>query len=608
MKLAALLLVSAYVLTAQQVQRAEHQGIAVELEVKSLDAAAGTALATIRLTDAATGTPLKGLKPRVWLAKRRNEAVASESTCDDKIRAFTSGPLPSRPDADLNGYLIATLNHDSTVTFINPQFPSNNKMQAAVELKARGFDWVYAPTIEKIFISMPGASAIAQIDTISLKHVGDIALEPGSKPGRIALAPDGESIWVSLDGATKVAVIDGHAGKLRQYVDTGDGLHAFAFAAADSRAFITNSVSNTVTVAETNELRAIATVPVDTTPVAVTWASVARAAYVASLNGEHITAIDFDSNAVRARIPVGRGVVAIAADPTGRYIVAANQIASRVLVIDSATHTITASVATPEEPDQIAFTDRYVYLRSLNSDQFTLLKLSELRAGKAAPIQVQAGAKPSNDPAIVSAAPVIAATPDGDSVIVANGPEANLYLYAEGAMAPGGIFSNYNRKPLGLLLLDRSLRPLPNGAYAAPLRISSGGRYDVPVLLDQPRVKQCFTVTLPNPVTVTSRPHRQLHVVAASRMASGRAVVSFEITDAAKGAPATGLDVLQLLAFEPPGRWQQRQQLSEVKTGVYEASQDLPHAGSFVFQLLTLDPALSLDARPIRLTVPKGSK
>ncbi len=42
-----------------------------------------------------------------------------------------------------------------------------------------------------------------------------------------------------------------------------------------------------------------------------------------------------------------------------------------------------------------------------------------------------------------------------------------------------------------------------------------------------------------------------------------------------------GLGDVQVLVFEPPGVWQQRQWAKEVGGGVYEVSQTFPHQGTF---------------------------
>ncbi|MDQ6760695.1 MAG: YncE family protein, partial [Acidobacteriota bacterium] len=514
------------------------------------------------------------------------------------------GQLTTRADADLNSYLIATLNHDRTVTFLNPSVTSISRMESAVELKANGFDWVYAPALGRIFITMPEASAVAVIDSVTEKFVADIALEKSSKPGRLALAPDGRSVWVSLDGASKAAVIDGSNLSVRGYAPAGRGIHAIAFSPDGKRVWIANSQANSVSVIDAGSLASIATVAVDSTPVTIVWMPAAAMVYVASLNGETISAIHPDTNQVAARISAGRGVTALGVDPEGRFLIAVNQLQSRITSIDTATNRVVTTVAVELEPDQIVFTNRFAYVRSLDSDKFTLIELKDLRSGTAKALTIQGGRhKPSEEAGQVTGAAMIAPTPEGNSVLVANAPDAVLYFYEEGLMAPKGTFDNYRRKPRGVLIVDRSLQQMGKGVFSGPVRVAASGRFDVPVVIDQPKLHMCFEASLEGSATQALASTRLLRLVAIDEPKNvaerERIHVKFRIEDARSGAPASGFRAVQMLAFQPPGQWQDRQWLKESGDGIYEGWQAFPHAGRYVLQVNVLEPGVRLDSHPL---------
>lgn len=52
---------------------------------------------------------------------------------------------------------------------------------------------------------------------------------------------------------------------------------------------------------------------------------------------------------------------------------------------------MTATTKVVKDPDQIVFTQRYAYVRGIESEKVTLLDLREARKGKLAPLDVQAG-------------------------------------------------------------------------------------------------------------------------------------------------------------------------------------------------------------------------
>lgn len=581
-------------LAAEEPQRFEQGGIAVEFSLDAVDTtlptAGASAMATFRMTDARTRQPLPGLRPRAWLSARRSEAVASETPCTDKIRGFLGGQLSVRADADLNGYEIITLNHDRTITFIDPQIASSiSKLESAVVLSGKGADWLLSRDRNRLFISIPEAAEIAVVDTITRKLLRTIATGDGSRPGRVALSPDGANVWVALDGAARVAVIDASTLALLATPETGAGLHAIAFSSDGRSAFVTNSSADTVSILDARTYVKRTDVAVGRTPVAVAWGPQSAMLYIASLNAETIAAID-PAHGTSTTIASSRGVVAVAFEPQGRFLFAVNQLTAQVTVIDSATNAIVGRAAVVAEPDQIAFTRGYAYVRGLASEKFTLIDVSELRAGQKrelSAIAIQAGRLPATEAAEeIAAAAMIAPTPEGNSVLIANPADRTLYFYAEGMMAPLGTLDNYRRIPRGLLVLDRSLAEIAPGVFRAPVQLTSAGRFDVPMLVDQPRLTHCFEARVqPGPAAkgdVTRARVAAEVLLDAAEVRAGRNVpLRVRIVDPATRQPIEGLHDVRVLAVELPGIWQQRQWLTPRHGGVYETRQTFPHAGTF---------------------------
>jgi hypothetical protein len=165
-----------------------------------------------------------------------------------------------------------------------------------------------------------------------------------------------------------------------------------------------------------------------------------------------------------------------------------------------------------------------------------------------------------------------------------------IYYYVEGMMAPMGTLSNYKRRPYAALILDRSLTETASGVYTVPVRLKGAGRFDVSVLTARPRISHCFQME------VASSPDEERKAtgvsVAAVALFDGRqykagesAVLRFRIADSATGQPLKGLQDVQVLAFEPPGIWQQRQWAKEVGEGEYELTQTFPRPGLYKVML-----------------------
>jgi YVTN family beta-propeller protein len=602
----------------------EKEGVGVEFSLASAPGAGGglvagsDAVVSFRVTDTRTGQPLSGLHPNAWVSGvKAGRAAANEAECKDRIRTFMGGLLSVRPDIDLNGFLAVTLNHDSTVSFINPQVAFNiTKLESIVVLPGRGADWALTPDKNRLFVSIPDRSSVAVINTVTRKLETTIPVGAGAQPRRVALSPDGARLWVSLDGSPRVAVIDAAGRKLLSTVEVGGGgLHSVAFTADGRFAYVSNSDGETVAAVDARSLRKLADINVGKTPGPVAYSKASGKVYAAAVNGGEVAVIDPARQAVVARVPVGPGVVSLRFEPRGRHAYAVNQKDGKVFVIDAATDRTVSTVATVPSPDQVVFTGDYAYVRGLGSEKFTLISLKEAADGKVSPVDIQAGRRPPSDsPEDLGVADMIAATPEGNSAMIANAPDAMIYYYVQGMMAPMGTLSNYKRRPRALMILDRSLAETGPGLYTTPVRLAGAGRFSVALLIDQPRVINCFDIE------VAESPDGPKDVAAATlqvepefkglKTTPDRPVaLRFRLKDPATGAAVAGLEDVQVLVFEPPGVWQQRQWAKALGGGVYEVTQTFPHAGTFSVMFRVASRGVEYRHLPAtNVTVTEGNK
>ena len=588
-------------------QRYSQENVAIELllnpsATRKHGTQPGNAMnAQFVFSDSKTNRPVNGLHPNAWLSLRRSEQVATETSCEAKVRSFASGQLATRADVDLNSYLLLTLNQDKTVAFINPQVASSSKLEGIVQLPEQGLDWVLTKDGKRLYVTMPDAAAVALIDTAAHSVVATISMGEGSKPTRIALAPDEQSVWVGLDGSPTVVVIS-RSEKPKptvKVITVGEGLHQISFTPDSKFAAVTNTQANTVSIIETASLKKLGDIKVGNTPLKAAWVDKAERFYVASVNAAMMSVVDPVELVVDGQIEVGRGAVDIAADPQGRYVWVVNQLDAKAYVVDSATNSKIAFAKVTAEPDQIAFTADYAYVRGLGSEKFALVNRKQLdklpvesgeKSGKLTELsttQIQAGEKPPSAlPESIGVAAMIAPVPEQNGVMVADAPGKAIYYYVEGMMVAMGTLDNYRRIPRALMVLDRSLRETAPGVFEAPVSIEKLGNYDVAVMLDQPRIIHCFTAKFEGNLTEPKQTEPtkiklELLPLKTQPIANAETLLSFKLQDAVSGKPITGIQDARLLTFEPPGLWQKREWLQEVREGIYQTAVTFPHAGSF---------------------------
>jgi YVTN family beta-propeller protein len=578
-------------------QRYEKEGIVVEFSINSIKGddgkdpglvAGADAAVSFRVTDKSTGQPVRGLRPNAWLNRRAAEHAPNEAECKDGIRSFMSGLFSARADMDLNSYSMLTLNHDNTVTFINPQISFNvTKLESIIPLPGGGLDWALSKNADFLYVTMPAQSALAAVNTITRKLVGTISTGEKSKPTRIAIQPDGRYAWVGLDDSPSVAVIDTATNKLVATLTAGAGLHNIAFTTDSRFAYVTNSAADTVTAFDAKALTKITDISVGKTPVPISFSSAGNSVYVASINGGTVAVISPGNQQVVRTIPLKRGVVALRFDPSGRYGFAVNQIESVVSIIDASTNSVIAQGEVVKGPDQVTFTSLYAYVRGTESEKFSLIEMSEAKKGKFAPVNIQAGRLvPSTSAQDIGVADMIQPTPEGNSVMIANAPDQMIYYYVEGMMVPMGTFQNYKRRPRGLMLIDRSLTESAPGVYSSRVKLKSAGLFDVPMFFDQPRIIKCFEAKVGDS-PFAEKVKGQVTTLVEPLFKGNRYNVAepvplkFKITDSITRQAISGLRDVQVLIFEPPGIWQKRVWAKEVSAGVYEVTELFPHEGYF---------------------------
>jgi YVTN family beta-propeller protein len=578
-------------------QKFEKEGIAIEFSIKPIETdrskdqrllAGSDVRVTFRVSDSHTQQPVTGLRPSAWISPRAYAHAPNEAECRDKISTFLGGFLASRPDINLNAYYLLTLNHDNTIAFINPQVSfSVTKLESIITLPGRGADWVLSKDKNLLYVTLPQQSQVIAISTLTRKIVATIALDEKAKPMRIALQPDGRYVWVGLDDSPNVAAIDTTTNRLAAIVPAGQGLHNLAFTEDSRFVYVTNSAADTVTAIDITSLQKVADISVSKTPVPITYSRASRLIYVAGINGAAINVIDPNKQQATASIPVKRGVVALRFDPEGRYGFAVNQVENTVSVIDAATNSMIGASSVVKGADQITFTTRYAYIRGTESEKFSLIDLGEARKGKLAPTAIQAGQKPpSATPDDIGVADMIAPTPEGNAVMIANAPDGVVYYYTEGLMAPSGTINNYKRRAHALMLIDNSLSEVAPGTYSATVRLKRGGRFDVPMLIDQPRITGCFQLEVadsPDSEKQKTRTPIALETLFKDqRFKPGEPVkLRLKIVDSITKEPVVGLNDVHVLVFEPPGIWQQRQFAREVEKGIYEVTQVFPETGLY---------------------------
>ncbi|HLR05883.1 MAG TPA: cytochrome D1 domain-containing protein [Pyrinomonadaceae bacterium] len=578
-------------------QKIVREGIAVEFTIESSGSThAGELLegndATVRfkITENNTGQPISRLHPSAWIDLKKTGPVPDERQCREKVQSFLQSSFNRRADIDLNSYFILTLNHEPNISVIDPLSGfGGSKLLGLIPLVSPGEDWVMSGDQKRLFVTMPDSGQVAVIETSSWKVLTHI--NAGVKPTRIALQPDGKYLWVDNEDADEasdgITVIEAGTTKVVAHIVTGTGPHQIAFSENDRYAFVTNKRGGTLAVIDASRLARIKVLKVGSLPTAVAASPLSKAIYVIDEGDGDVVVVDAQRHEILNRIKMRPGLRAVRFTPDGRFGFVVNTQANVVYVFDTATNALLNTVPVGQAPDQVSFTRNFAYVRSSGDEFVSMISLSDLgKPGADAGVtRFPAGQKAPGLSRHLSPADTIVAAPEDGAVLVANPADQMIYYYMEGMAAPMGNFQNYRRDPMAVLVLDRGLRETSPGVYTATVRLNGHGSYDVPFLLDSPRVLNCFDIEVrenpqlakPKEIPIRIEPLDTVPVAYAGENLHLR----FRVLDAITGKPRSDLKDVGVLAFLAPGIWQQRDWATPAAGGVYEMNFVPPQAGVY---------------------------
>jgi YVTN family beta-propeller protein len=586
------------------------EGISVEFSIRSLtrraDKDSGVregedAEVQFTIKDSTSGNPVRGLHPAAWMETRPTAKASDSKDCHAKVQSFLSPSLNVRPEVDLNVYFVLSLNEDASISVVDPLFGyGGSKLLTTVQLKSPGQDWVLTGDRKKLYVSMPSVNQIAVIDTATWRSV--LEVEAGPNPLRLSLQPDEKYLWVGndaegIDAQGGVTVIDTSQDKVIARIPTGPGHHEIAFSTDGGYAFVTNKrKEGTVSIIDTRQLQKVSSIEVGGFPVSIAFSKLSRAAYVANEEDGTITVIDGQNHRIRSMIRTKPGVKVIRFADNGRWGFVLNEKESMVHILDSSTDRIMHSVEVGSSPEQVSFSKAYAYIRSRGTEQVTMIQLGSLGRRESLPVtQIPGGETSPEKGSSPASADAIVATPEGNSVLIANAADKTIYYYEEGMAAPMGSFRNYGRFPRAVLVVDRSLREVGLGVYSTNVMLSRAGTYDVAFLLDSPRLVHCFDMVVKPNQALKRKQQVPLQIdplLKEKRISIGETVrIKFRAIDPNTQQPRTGLKDLGVLILLAPGTWQRRELARPLSEDVYEVTFIAPQAGVYYvfFECPSLD-------------------
>ena len=348
-----------------------------------------------------------------------------------------------------------------------------------------------------------------------------------------------------------------------------------------------------MSVIDVRKLEKIKDIKTGLNPTSIAHSSIAQMVYVAHQEDGTIAVIDEERHEVVTTIQAEPGLGQIRFAPDGRLGFVVNPDKDVVHILDAATSRIVQTGDMEDEPVQVAFSDRLAYVQHRGSETVLMIPLAEVGVeGTVVPVvDFPGGQHPVGQTSKSSSADAIVPAPGGTAVLIANPLDKAIYFYQEGMAAPMGNFSNYDREPRAVLVVDRSLQERSSpGVYETVAKLREPGIYDVVFFLDAPRMVHCFEVGVgTNPELEEKRNARQVNIepLLEDRIVQvGKSIrLPFKLTDPNTNTLINDLQDVNILTFLSPGIWHKRQWAQETEAGIYAIDFVPPESGIYYVYL-----------------------
>jgi len=571
--------------------------------------AGGEAELQIRVTDVATGQPVRGLLPMGWVDYRADLAPTDIGSCRQKVGAFLEGTLHvkhgqmniAQPVDDLNGHYLLALARSPQVVVLDPvKGFGRTRLYTTVLLPGVGSDWAATPDDRRIFITVPEAGKLAVVNTHSWRV--DTLLAAGARPSRTAMDRAGR-VWVTDDAGAQstVRVIDAETLAERAVLPVGAGPHVIAFSKDGRFAFVSGKSAGSVTVVDGQTLDVLGTVATGAQPADIAWSSVRDALFVANEGDGTVAVVDPATRTVTERIPFAPGIRSIrfAPDPVAgegahaghggaaapnaaRLAFVVNPGAGTLQIYDAEQRQVIRTLSGAPEPDQIGFSSTFAYVRTAGTAAVAMIPLANPTAGAVGPHDYfPAGGKEPGSVAGQGLGDIVIPQPgQHDAVYVLNPAERMVYSYhyMEGMPVPHGGLTTYGFEPRSIRTVSRRMRETEPGVYAATVRLERAGDYDLIVRIPEPYALGCHAFSIrPDPTRAADR----LQIVAGDRrLRPGANTVRFRLTDLQTGAPLETVADLTV-QFASTDGFARKVEARPAGGGMYEASVELPASGVY---------------------------
>jgi DNA-binding beta-propeller fold protein YncE len=492
----------------------EREGIQLNVRIEALGEAAPAVLQAgqlVRLSldgkRLADDQILSNWRIGAWLDRETDTMSGAVPVCGQRVARYLSGNLIERPLLDLTGYYVLSLDAESSISVLDPSvsFSGRSSLYSAMKLDGKGFDWIKTSDDMRLFVALPNENKLAIADLQTLSVLNHLILS--GQPTRLALQPDERLLWVGLVGTnpqeSAVEIIDTINDKSVARIPLPSGYHEIAFSSDGHHAFISNRQSKSMTLIDAKTLKTVREVELDFEPLSLVFVDKQSLLWVVNAKAGRIHRFDTKGNPID-NLVLEPGLGPIKLTPDGRYALVVNPSQHWVHVIDVENGKEKHRTTLSGQPYDILFSEKYAYIRTLQSEQIGMLSLSSLDSEQPIVKLIPAGSGALSETQNLPRASSMSLTLDRSGAFFATPSERTLYHYMEGMNAPSSGLKTFGHTPMSVMVVQRGLREVKPGQYSAVIRLPSAGRMVLALASETPVLRECLGLNINATVNTAS--------------------------------------------------------------------------------------------------------
>jgi YVTN family beta-propeller protein len=283
---------------------------------------------------------------------------------------------------------------------------SSNAVVATIPLGKRPRGIVASPDRSLLYVALSGspvagpgvdesklpppdrkADGIGVVDLRQRKLIK--VLPSGSDPEEVAISADGKQLYVANEDVGLLSVIDASDGTLVETFKVGGEPEGVTVEPQRQRVWVTSEEDGAVFVADLATHKTVA-VKVGPRPRTIAFLPDGSRAYVPSENGATLTLIDTRKLAPVRTIDLGQGMRPMGTEvsPDGRFLYVSTGRSKMVLILDTSTNTVSASIEAGPRPWGIGLTPDAKMLYSANgpSNDVSVIDVTSRQVVKKIPV------------------------------------------------------------------------------------------------------------------------------------------------------------------------------------------------------------------------------